>query len=80
MLHCVALVRTDLSEELKIGELGTTLAVTPFLEEPTRRNIPEDAIIQSEVSSSSVGDNFSLISLHCKTAPIEGFYLYLPED
>jgi hypothetical protein len=36
MLHCVALIRTDVSEELsafsirvtKIGELGTTLAVT----------------------------------------------------
>jgi hypothetical protein len=36
VLHCVALVRTDVSEELsasfirvtKIGELGTTLAVT----------------------------------------------------
>jgi hypothetical protein len=36
MLHCVALVRTDVSEELRvsiirvtrIGELGTTLAVT----------------------------------------------------
>jgi hypothetical protein len=36
MLRCVALVRTDVSEELsasfisvtKIGELGTTLAVT----------------------------------------------------
>jgi hypothetical protein len=36
MLHCVALVRTDVSEELgasfirvtRIGEIGTTLAVT----------------------------------------------------
>jgi hypothetical protein len=36
MLHCVALVRTDVMEELsasfirvtRIGELGTTLAVT----------------------------------------------------
>jgi hypothetical protein len=36
MLHCVALVRTDVSEELnasiirvtRIGELGTTLAAT----------------------------------------------------
>jgi hypothetical protein len=39
MLHRVALVRTDVSEEhgasvirvIRIGELGTTLAVTQFL-------------------------------------------------
>jgi hypothetical protein len=45
----VVLVRTDVSEELsasiirvtRIGEVGITFAVT------TRRNIPEDAILQS---------------------------------
>jgi hypothetical protein len=61
MLRHVALVRTDVSEErsasiirvTRIGELGTTLAVTSnrrtlrrnfFV--ATRRNIPEDAILQ----------------------------------
>jgi hypothetical protein len=50
MLCPVALVRTDVSEELsasfirvtRIGELGTTLAVTSML-----RNIPEDAVLHS---------------------------------
>jgi hypothetical protein len=69
MLRCVALVRTDVSEEhgtsfirvTRIGELGTTLAVTSnrrceeitrfgtgasVLTRATRRNIPEDAILQ----------------------------------
>jgi hypothetical protein len=55
MLGRVALVRTDVSEELgasfirvtRIGELGTTLAVTSNRQTLTRatwRNIPEDAI------------------------------------
>jgi hypothetical protein len=51
MLRRVALVRTDVSEELsasfirvtRIGELGTTLAVTS---NRTSVNIPEDAIVQ----------------------------------
>jgi hypothetical protein len=60
MLRRVALVRTDVSEELsasfirvtRIGELGTTLAVTSSSEtsdltKATRRNIPEDDILHS---------------------------------
>jgi hypothetical protein len=60
MLRRVAVVRTDVSEELsvsiirvtRIGELGTTLAETNNrrrLQRNTkpRRNIPEDAILHS---------------------------------
>jgi hypothetical protein len=58
MFRRVALVRTDVSEELsasftrvtRIGELGTTLAVTSnrrTLRRNTRRNIPEDNILHS---------------------------------
>jgi hypothetical protein len=56
MLRRVALVRTDVSEELsasfisvtRISELGTTLAVTSnqtVLTRATWHNIPEDTII-----------------------------------
>jgi hypothetical protein len=63
MLHRVARVRTDVSEEpgasfigvTRIGELGTTQAATSnrrtqrtsVLTRATRRNIPEDAILHS---------------------------------
>jgi hypothetical protein len=60
MLRRVALVRTDVSEELsasfirvtRIGELGTTLAVinnrrTPVLSRATQPNIPENTILHS---------------------------------
>jgi hypothetical protein len=56
MLRRVALVRTELSASLirmtRIGELGTTLmkeelssSETSVLTRATRRNIPEDAIL-----------------------------------
>jgi hypothetical protein len=67
MSHHVALVGTDILEELsasfvrvtRIGELGTTLAVTGnrrmlrrntklVLTRATQRNIPEDAILHGE--------------------------------
>jgi hypothetical protein len=62
MLHHVALVRTDVSEELsasfirvtRIGELGTTLtkealgsSETSVFTRGMRRNIPEDIILHS---------------------------------
>jgi hypothetical protein len=54
MLRRVALVRTDVSEELsasfirvtRIGELGTTVAVTSITR-ATQHNIPEDTILHS---------------------------------
>jgi hypothetical protein len=64
MLRRVALVRTDVSEELsasftkvtRIGELGITLAVTSnrrtvrtVLTKATRRNILEDTILEKDV-------------------------------
>jgi hypothetical protein len=59
VLYRVALVRTDVLEELntsfimvtRIGELGTTLAAISnrrtLRRNTTRRNIPEDAILHS---------------------------------
>jgi hypothetical protein len=55
MLRRVALVRTDVSEELsafiirvtRIGEPGTMLAVRTLRTRVTRRNIPEDIILNS---------------------------------
>jgi predicted proteasome-type protease len=54
LLRRVALVRTDVSEEpgasfirvTKIGALGTTQAVLSVLTRATRRNNPEDTILQ----------------------------------
>jgi hypothetical protein len=79
MLRYVALVRTDVSEELgasfirvtRIGEPRTTLAVTSN----RRRNIPEDTIVmspmilsESEVctpNSCSIMSLAAVIHLHC---------------
>jgi hypothetical protein len=55
MLSLVALVRTDVSEELsatfiivtRIGELGTTLAVTRNRGTLRRNTVPEDTILHS---------------------------------
>jgi hypothetical protein len=58
LLRRVALVRTDVSEEpgasfimvTKIGELGTTQAATINRRtRATRRNNPEDAIVQMKI-------------------------------
>jgi hypothetical protein len=61
MLRRVVLVRSDVSEELsasfigvtRIGEVGTTLAVTSnrrtLRRNTTRRNIPEDTILHSHL-------------------------------
>jgi hypothetical protein len=59
MLRRVALVRTDVSEEpgtsfigvTRIGELGTTLvAASVVLTRATRCNIPDDTILQREIT------------------------------
>jgi hypothetical protein len=56
MLRRVALIRTEVSEELsasfirvtRIGELGTTLVTASVVHtKATRRNIPENAILHS---------------------------------
>jgi hypothetical protein len=58
MLRRVALLGTDVSEEriitiirvTRIGELGTTLAITSVLTRATRRHIPEDGFRHSRPS------------------------------
>jgi hypothetical protein len=76
MLRRVALVRTDVSEELgasiikvtRIGEIGTTLAVTSNPTGATRRNISEDAILHSHCR-----ENLNLTSAaHLDTTQIPG--------
>jgi hypothetical protein len=76
MLRRVALVRTDLSDELsasfiratRIGELGKTLAATS--NRRTQRNIPEDAILPCfhSLQQSGIllhrGCSISVIHLH----------------
>jgi hypothetical protein len=56
MLHRVALVRTDVSEELsasfirvRIGELGTTLAVTVFLRSVRRLLVAASVVPSSPI-------------------------------
>jgi hypothetical protein len=112
-LRRVALVRTDVSEELsasiirltRIGELGTMLALTSIvpssqilvalmkealsssdtsvLTRATRRNIPENAILQSQnMFSSALEHVFSLPSTHLTdsrfyTVPIGSLIIFL---
>jgi hypothetical protein len=83
LLRRVVLVRTDVSEELsasfvrvtRIGELGTTLAVTSnrqtllkntwsVLTRATRRNITEDAILHSHRR-----ENLKATQIVCRRMP-----------
>jgi hypothetical protein len=81
MLRCVALVRTDVSEEpsasfirvTRIGELGTTLDATSnrcttVLTRATRRNIPEDTILHSHRC-----ENLKSYTVYCE------LYLYMSQ-
>jgi hypothetical protein len=75
MLRRVALVRTDVSEELsapfiratRIGEQGTTLAETSNRRamrrytRATRRNIPEDTILHSHRRENLKSYNFTVV-------------------
>jgi hypothetical protein len=81
MLCHVTLVRTDVSEELsasairvtRISELGT-LAVMSVLTRGTRRNVPEDAVLQShrhENLKSYVAKRYTLFA--CKPAAFDLF-------
>jgi hypothetical protein len=72
MLHRVALVRTDVSDDrsasiirvIRIGELGTTLSSSEasVLTRVTRRNIPEDAILQSPPGKPQILQSLHLFS------------------
>jgi hypothetical protein len=74
MLHRVALVRTDVSEELsssfirvaRIGELGKTLALTSNRRtlRATRCNIPEDAILHNHRHENLKSYIKQIVSLH----------------
>jgi hypothetical protein len=69
MLRRVALVRTDVSEELRasfirvrrIGELGTTLAVTSN-RSTLRRNTKKPFFIVTAVKTSTLTEQFRLIN------------------
>jgi hypothetical protein len=74
MLHLVALVRTDVSEELsasfirvtRIDELGTTPAVTSNRRTLRRNtNIPQDTILHSPRRENLHSYNISFRSLIC---------------
>jgi hypothetical protein len=85
MLRRAALVRTDVSEELsasfirvtRIGEVGTTLVVTSKRRTATRRNIPEDAILQERVCLNDAEEremeHIGLLQLHASQTSIHYF-------
>jgi hypothetical protein len=59
MLSPVALVRTDVSEELSASE-------TSVLTRVTRRNIPEDAILRSHRSENLKSYNLETVLVYIK--------------
>jgi hypothetical protein len=85
MLRHVALVRTDVSEErsasfirvTRIGELGTTLAVTSTRPRATRRNIPEDAILHTNAASRHLCA-YSTLAENALLPIVEGLYQAQP--
>jgi hypothetical protein len=88
ILRRVALVRTDISEELsasiisvaRIGELGTLASSeTLVLTRETRRNIPEDGILHLKLLSTAPSDirNYQETTI-CARGTVEEVFCSLP--